>query len=87
MYLKAKTRKMLIGSTMLAIRGSPADHDTQICNLNPMLIWINIFHGWYDVAILDVGVDKYIYAPVTDVTRYSSWEKDDSVGHDKKKKN
>ena len=35
---------MLSRSSMLAIKGSPAHHDTQICRLSSMLIFISIYH-------------------------------------------
>ena len=35
---------MLIGSPMLAIKGVPIDHDTQICCLGPTLKYASIYH-------------------------------------------
>ena len=40
----ATIRKMPIASPMLVINGTPADHDTQICCLVPMLNYVSTYH-------------------------------------------
>ena len=52
-------RGMKIGSPMLAIRRTPADHDTQDGCLGPTFCNVEIGHfyqGWYIMAIPDPGV-------------------------------
>ena len=50
----ANIHRVTIGSHMLAIKGTPADRDTQACCLGPTLRYILIrhfYHGRYIVAI------------------------------------
>ena len=52
-------RLMPIGSSILAIWGTLASHDTQTCYLGPTLCYVLIshfYHGLYFVAIPDQGV-------------------------------
>ena len=66
MYLKKRTaniHKMPIRSPMLAIKGAPADYDTQTCSLRPMVSSVSVchfFHRLYIVAIPYLEVVSYL---------------------------
>ena len=63
----------LVRSSMLAIKGAPANHNIQTCYLGPRLYYVSISHSNYSlyiVALKDPVLFEFL-APVTDVTKYS----------------
>ena len=77
----ANIHRKTTGSLVSAIKRAPADHDTQICCMSPILVLIfDIFHELYFVDIQDLGW-IIIRESITNVTKCSSKEEQYSVDH------